>query len=116
VELAVATAVAALGCTSAVVLAGGPVALGFALLTGFSTALLLKGDLGALRGDAPDEWLGFVGLGYLALGAFGVSNAGSLAAMSLSGTSTALVLVLLVALTAGVFFLGRGLWFVAVSR
>lgn len=116
VELAVATVVAGLGCASAVVLAAGPVALGFALLTGVATALLLKGNLGAMRGEEPTEWLTFVGLGYLLLGVFGVVNAGSIAALSVSGVNVALLLTLAVALAITVFFLGRGLWFVSVAR
>jgi len=115
VELAAATLVAVLGCGSAVLLGGGPVSLVFGLLTGFATALLLWGNLGAIRGSEPDEWLRFVGVGYLLLGLFGLLNATSIAALSLSGISAAVVLTLAVAVGIGVLFTGRGLWFVSVS-
>jgi hypothetical protein len=115
-ELAAATVLAVLGCLSTMLVGGGPVGLGFALLTGFSTALLLKGNVGAIRGADPDDWLTLVGLGYLLLGVFGLLNAGSIVALSLSNVSAAVVLTLVVAAGIGVVFCGRGLWFVSVSR
>lgn len=115
VELAASTVIGGLLCASAVILGGGPLALGFALLTGVATGLLLKGDIDAVRGHEPADWLTFVGLGYVLLGLFAVLNVTSIAALSLSGVSPGLVLALAVAVGLGVYFLGRGLWFVTVA-
>lgn len=115
VELVASTVIGGLIFASAILLGGGPLALGFALLTGAATGLLLKGDIDAVRGHEPADWLKFVGFGYVLLGLFAVLNVTSIAALSLSGVSAGLVVALAVAVALGVYFLGRGFWFVTVS-
>ena len=114
-ELVGATVVAALVCASAVLLSRGPLGLMFALLTGIATGLLVYGGVGAARGREPDAWLAYTGLGYLLMGVFGVVNVTSIAALSLSGFSPALLVAFVTAIALGSFFLGRGLWFVTAT-
>lgn len=116
VELAIAALLPVLGSVVGVVQTGSNLLLAGTWIPRIGAGLVARGGVGAVRGEKPAEWLRTVGVEYVFLGTTNGVATGRLTLAFWSGFDRRVAVALLASAVLSTVFLGRGGWFVSVTR